>query len=209
MSPYYKAARLDGTSFHDPAFRWIPQTGPVEGRIVRHRLAKTQHVPDGSHAGRYLSVSVEPTDCTGMDWPCRLLVVEPVDGFPVVAPDPAGLPRKRAARAWRVVREVDATLALGPQGSEVAALIERALTLTAGEARGLSAAWDAARDAAMNAAMNAARGAAMNAAWYAARDAAMGLLVRDLISREHYDALTLIWRTTVGPIHPDDKEPDQ
>ena len=39
--------------------------------------------------------------------------------------------------------------------------------------------------------------------------AAAALLVRDLIGRsgftqEHYDTLTQVWRTAIGPIHPDD-----
>ena len=39
-----------------------------------------------------------------------------------------------------------------------------------------------------------------------ARDVALALVVRDLISTEDYDTLTLPWRQTIGPIHPDDKE---
>ena len=225
MSVYYKAVNLVGTSFHDPAFRWVPESGPVEGHVVRHRLARTQRVPKRSEPDRYLSVSSEPADCTGMRWPCRLLEVEPVDGYPVVTPEQIILPNKRAARAWRVVREVDATHALGPQGREVAALIERGAALTAGEARQLEAAWAAAMDAASPAAWSAARGAARGGALTAALAAALGagrgaalavalaaalgLVVRDRISREHYDTLTLPWRTTVGRIHPGDGEPDQ
>jgi hypothetical protein len=42
-----------------------------------------------------------------------------------------------------------------------------------------------------------------------AADAAIGLAARHLIARypyhqEHYDVLTRPWRTTIGPIHPDD-----
>jgi hypothetical protein len=73
------------------------------------------------------------------------------------------------------------------------------------------AAWAAARDAAWAAARAAAWDAARDAAWAAARAAARdaawaaaGLLVRDLISTEHYDALTRVGRTVLGPIHPDD-----
>ena len=156
--------------------------------------------------------------------------------------------------------ELDPSVRFGPQGVHVAALIERAGTLTPTEARALYAArsaargaaryaaryaagsagrdvgrpvaWYAARDAAWRAAWRAARGAALyaarsaarsaardaardaawpaaryaawEAAWYAAGDAAWGLVCRDLISTEHYDVLTRWWRTTVGPIHPDD-----
>jgi len=90
-----------------------------------------------------------------------------------------------------------------------------------------AAAWDAAWDAAGAAAGAAARAAAGAAAGAAARaaaraavraaagaaagDAAGALAVRDLIgqhgfSQEHYDELTRLWRTTVGPLHPDDAD---
>ena len=36
--------------------------------------------------------------------------------------------------------------------------------------------------------------------------AAWALVVRDLITQEHYDALTRPWRTVVGPLHPDDPD---
>jgi hypothetical protein len=73
------------------------------------------------------------------------------------------------------------------------------------------AAWDAARAAAWNAARDAARAAAWNAARDAACDAARTLAVRDLIgqhgfTQDHYDLLTGLWRSVIGPVHPDDKE---
>lgn len=213
MTTYYKATRPDGGSFHDPSVKW------VVGGTVTHPSAGPMVAGDAS---TYLSVSVEPTDCTGMEWPCRLFQVEPVGE--VIAD--GGLPNKRCAKAWHVVGELDATLALGPQGVHVVALIEHAGRLAAGEVDGLyaagNAAWDAAWDAALNAvqfaarsaAWNAARDAAWDAAWYAARYAAwaaagytaLALLVRDLISTEDYDTLTMPWRTTVGRLHPDDKD---
>ena len=186
MSTYYKAVRPEGTSFHDPSFRWLPESGPVEGHTVTHPTASVV----GEEASRYLSVSVSPTDCTGMGWPCRLLEVEPIEGHEVAAPAPDRMPSKRAAVAWRVIRELPASGALGPQGEYVAALIERASHLTGDEARKLDvawhAAWDAARGAARDAARDAARGAARGAAW----DAALALLVRDLISTAQFDVLT-------------------
>ena len=160
---YYKAIRPDGTSFHDPTFRWVPETGPVEGIVVTH-----PHPHDTDPSG-WLSVATVPTDCTGMTWPCRLLLVEPVEGHPVTAPLD-GLPNKRAASAWRVVRELPATDALGP----LAAIIERASRLTTDEARRL----DAARDA--------------------ARDATVATLTRDLITPEQHDMLMAPWRQVVG-----------
>ena len=182
MSTYYKAVRPGGTSFHDPSFRWLPESGPVEGHTVTHPTASVV----GERASHYLSVSVSPTDCTGMEWPCRLLEVEPIEGHEVTAPAPDRLPSKRAAVAWRVIRELPASDAFGPQGEHVAALIERASHLTGDEARKLHVAW------------HAAGGAAWDAAW--------ALVVRDLISVEHYDAMTGPWRTIIGPIHPEDPD---
>lgn len=207
---YYKAVRPDGTSFHDRSFRWLPESGPVEGHTVTHPTASTV----GEHASSYLSVSVTPTDCTGMRWPCRLFEVMPAGE--VVTPEPDSLPNKRAAVAWQIVRELPATDALGPQGVQVAALIERADRLTDVEARRLFDAWDAAMGAEWHPAktaafaVDAARTTAEDTVWaavhVAAGDAGLALVVRDLISVEHYDAMTGPWRTIIGPIHPDDPD---
>ena len=212
---YYKAVRPNGTSFYDGTFRWLPESGPVDGHTVTHPTASVV----GRYASGYLSVSVSPTDCTGMDWPCRLLEVEPVDGQEVTTPDPTSLPSKRASVAWRIVRELPATDALGPQGVQVAALIERAGRLTDADARRLydalraamytegKAAWDAARDGMLDAARSAAWVAVRDTAIGAtSNDAALALVVRDIISTKHYDALTMPYRTTIGPIHPDDPD---
>ena len=244
---YYKAVRPNGASFHNPGFRWLPEGwtsgDPIpDGWTVTH----PNYSPTACDAGYYLSAATVATDCAGMAWPCVLLEVEPVGE--VRTPHPSGLPHERAAAAWRVVRELPATDALGPQGAVVAALIERAGRLSVDEAKRLDAAWDAAwtaaRDAAWGAAWTAAREAAWTAAWEAAREAAreaaweaaidsawdaawgaartaaweaartaareaartaLGLIARDLISRDHYDMLTLPWRSVVGPIHADDE----
>ena len=145
---YYKAVRPDGTDFYSGRVLW-----DRVGEIVRH--------PDpGSLGGEdvkgYLSVSVSPTDCTGMKWPCRLFEVEPVEDFLVWEPTPS-LPAKRASHAWRVVRELPAHEALGPNGVEVAAFLELLPTLTRAQ---WSAAWEAARVAARDAAGDAAKVAA-------------------------------------------------
>ena len=213
MTTYYKAVRPDGTSFHDPTFRWVPESGPIpdDGLLVSH----PRHLDRRSAAG-YLSVSTVPTDCTGMEWPCRLLEVVAVPRRKVVTPEPYSLPNKRGASAWLVVDRLDPHLALGPQGPEVAAIIERAGRLTQEEAARLVSAWnavgdaarnaargaarDAARGAARNAALNAARyaaryaagGAAWYAAWEAVWNAASATVVRDLISPD-------VWQTLAGP----------
>ena len=71
----------------------------------------------------------------------------------------------------------------------------------------VAAVWDAARDAARSASLKtAAFTAAFTAAMAADSDAASALVVRDIISTKHYDALTMPWRTVIGPIHPDDPD---
>ena len=172
---YYKAVRPDGTDFYSGRVLW--------DQIVRH--------PDPGSLGNddakgYLSVSVSPSDCTGMRWPCRLLVVEPAEEVSVWEPTPS-LPSKRASHAWRVVRELPAYEALGPNGVEVAVFLDLLPTLT-------NAQWDAAGGAISVAAWltagDAARVAAWNAARVAALDAAGALVVRDLITAEQFDTLT-------------------
>ena len=211
MATYFKAIRPDGASFHDPSFMWATEVGGVTLHPTHGRSGNT------STAAGYLSVSTTATDCTGMRWPCRLLEVEPVGE--VFTPAPAGLPTKRAGLVFRTVRELPAHEVFGPSGEYVVALVERCSRLTPEEAERFYAVRDAAWDAVWNAAWgawDAVRNAARDAAWYAARDAtryaardaARALVVRDLIgdtfTQAHYDTLTMPWRTTIGPIHPDD-----
>lgn len=198
MARYYKAVRPDGTDF---------RTGRVDyaaalatGEPIRHPDPR----PGTRYAMHYLSVATEVTECTGMAWPCRVFVVEPVGETWV--PDPDDLPHKVACTSVRVVDEVSAALALGPQADEMTALIERCTQITATDTEKLAAT----RDAAWAAAWAAARAATRDAT-RAAGGAAGGLLVRDLIgqhgfTQEHYDLLTGVWRTAIGPIHPDDAE---
>ena len=207
MSSYYKATRPDGTDFY---------TGTVDygaalasGDTIRLDSDETEFPGPG-----WLHLATVPTECDGMTWPCRLFEVEPVGD---VHHD-EDHPHKIGCREVRVLRELPAHEAFGPQGEQVAALIERARCLTAAEIKRLHAAGDAAWDAARAAAWYAARAAARYAAWdaaraaagyaagYAAGDAAWSLVARDLISAEHYTALTGPWRSALGPIHPDDDD---
>ena len=184
MTTYYKAVRPDGTDFFSGKVRWLPPAGeplPEGGLIVRHPTARKRTTGKAAH---YLSVATVPTDCTGTVWPCRLARVERTRAA-VWQPDPDALPSKAASWQWRVVEELDATLTLGPQGREVAALIERAARLTGDEVAGLATAWYAAGDV--------TRDAAWDAAW-----AAGALVVRDLISTERYDTLTRPWASVIG-----------
>ena len=189
---YYKATRPDGTDFHTGT---IDYARALEtGEVIRHPAKKMIR----DEPWTYLSVSVHPANCTGMSWPCRLFRVEPV-GRTLKAKISES---KRSCSALRVVEELPAHMALGPQGEEVVALIERCRSLTTEEGRRLDAArnaacdaaWDAARDAARDAAWDAARNAARNAA----RDVALALLTRDLISTEHFDLLYGPWREVMS-----------
>ena len=183
---YYKAVRPDGTDFYSGRVLW-----DRVGEIVEHPNPGSP----GEHDARgYLSVSVSPTDCTGMKWPCRLFEVEPVEGVLVWEPTPI-LPSKRASHAWRVVRELPAHEALGPNGAEVAAFLDLLPTLTdtqwvAARSSAWSSAWSSASYAAWSAASYAAWSADRIAAWEAAGDAAGALVVRDLITTEQFDVLT-------------------
>ena len=203
---YYKATRIDGTSFQDGTTTW------TVGKITR--LPKSEQRTTLCEAG-VLHASTEPGESlVGGSWPCRLFEVEPVGELITEAEHPY----KVGAHAWRVVREIEAWRALGPNGEAVAALIERAGHLTLDEAGRLAdaawsaagdaawaaaadAAWDAARSAAWSAAWNAARYAARRAARSAARnaawDAALALVVRDLISQKQFQVLYGPWASVM------------
>lgn len=119
----------------------------------------------------------------------------------------------------------DNTQLYGPNGAEVKALIERAKRLTPDEIRQLAAAWieDDAWFAAWDAAYTAAEDSVRNTAWAIASDttrnviwddknarlsgswhaampttaAALALVVKDLVSQEHFDILYAPWREVI------------
>ena len=228
---YWKATRLNGTDFHTGTVDYAaalesgePVTAPVIGLANDHRFP----------GPKWLHMATVPTECVGMSWPCRLFEVEPADDRGDHRPRHE---HKIGARSVRVLREIDAHVALGPQGEQVAALIARCGTLTADEVSRLNAARGTARGVATrDATRGIARGIARVAAWDAtlyaatpgaardvardaARDVALGaawaLLLRDLIGQhpgwdqDAYDLLTGPWRQTIGPIHPDDGDGDE
>ena len=200
MPIFYKAVRSDGFDFYSRTVDYASLCGTDEQLPVK----------DGSNPyccsdGVY-HASVSKTDTlVGSSWPCRLFEVQ---GAPVSEEG-----NKRGFLTLKVIRELPAWEALGPNGEEIVTLIEKAKTVTVEQADALHAAWDAAWDAAWNAARNAARNAAGNAAWDAvwdaarnaagdaarnaagdaAGDAAIALLVKDLISAEHFNALYGLW----------------
>ena len=227
---YWKAVREDGTDFYSGTVRWAPEQGdiPAEGIAVAHPTSTAW----GEDHSTHLCASTSPTDCTGFKWPCRLLEMEPV----AEVHEHAG--SKVSALSWRVVRELPAMQALGPQGAAVAALIDGLRRLDAEALARLADAWDAARDAVRGAVRDAAdaavRGAVRGAAWDAVRgaawdavrgavrdaadaaDAAVALVVWDLITSEHRDTLTAPIRTALPDLWadvtahlPHDKELDR
>lgn len=215
MNTYFKATRPDGTDFWTGAVDYAAALGgdPITLPVVRDPWCGTSDV---------LHASTVPTEALiGGSWPCRL--------FEVTGTPAAEGGYERGFFSLTVVREVDAYRALGPQGEQVAALIDRAGRLTVGETEKLAAAWvafrttvrgaawDAARTAAWDADRTTVRDAVWAAVWVAvrasarasaratARDAAIALVVSDLISKEHYDLLTGPWAQVIGSTHPDDK----
>ena len=205
---FWKATRPDGTDFY---------TGTID-YAAACESGQPVTIPEVDNpsccTGTVLHASTVPTETLiGGSWPCRLFEVT---GTPV-----AEERHKRGFFSLTVVREVDAHLALGPQGEHVAALIERAGSLSRQESSALAAAWDAALDAARGAAGDAAWDAAGDAAWNAARGAARGaaldaaweatgaLAARDLIGQHGftqaaYRTLVGPWEQAIGKVHPND-----
>lgn len=178
MDTFYKAVRVDGTDF---------RTGTVDYASICGTGEWLPELPGGeccTWSVYHASTSAADT-LIGGSWPCRLFLVE---GEPVSEED-----NKRGFRTLRVLRELPAWQALGPNGESVAALIKVAQQLTPEQAEALDAAWGAARYAAWD----AARYAAGDAARYAARYAAVALIVRDLLSEEHFAHLYGPWASVM------------
>ena len=165
---YYKATQPDGTDFYTGTILYA-----VGKRVRPHKFTGTPSVcgPGVLHAA-----DVPAMTLVGGSWPCRLFEVT---GKPIVGFDTSHQ-HKGGFRQLTVVREIDAHLALGPNGRYVAGVIERSRQLThqevidladAGDAAGADAG-DAAWAAAGDAARDAARAASRDAAWDGARDGA-------------------------------------
>ena len=156
MKTYFKATRPDGTDFHTGTVQYtvgesLPRIPKVAGVARRCCTSTVYHASD------------TPSETLiGGSWPCIL--------FEVTGRVVASEGHKHGFVTLKVVREIPAWQALGPNGESVARLIEQAKTITATQAEELRAAWDAARGAARDAPWDAA----WVAAWDAARDAARG-----------------------------------
>jgi hypothetical protein len=141
MTVYYKATRPDGLDFWTGTIAYRP------GVTVGHPVSRCYADMRPNDPGTYLSVSTEPGEVlTGGSWPCRVFRVDPVDR--TVARTDGMYPWKRGCVSVRVLEEVPAYVALGPNGERVAALVERVRRLTVEEATQLAAARAAAVGAA-------------------------------------------------------------
>lgn len=206
---FFKAVRPDGTDFRTGTIDYAAALGggPITLPTVDDPQCCTGDVLHAS--------TVAAEALIGGTWPCRLFLVE---GEPL-----AEKGHQRGFFSLRVVEEIDPHLALGPNGAQVARVIEQAHNLTEDQAREINAAggaaWEAARTAAWGEAWEAAREAstindARGAAWSAAREAAWeasggaawAAVVRDLISDEHYQVLAGRWESVMGPIFEDTEE---
>ncbi|WP_177204458.1 hypothetical protein [Streptomyces sp. CC53] len=157
MKIYYKATRTDGFDFFSGT---VDYAGALaSGKPVKRKPATDEYgaIQFACCSDTVYHASDAPSETLiGGEWPCRLFEGT---GRPVAQEG-----HKHGFRSLRVLGEVPAWQALGPNGEAVAALIERASRLTREEAEQLQAARDAARDAAW--------AASRAAAWDAARDAA-------------------------------------
>ena len=215
---FYKATRPSGRDF---------RTGTVDyaGHLTGGQPLPPKPVqPNGLYAlcsdQVYHASEVPSQTLIGGSWPCRLFEVT---GKPVTMPTED---RKLGFTTLTVIREIEAWRALGPNGEQVAALIEQASRLTTSQVNELCATWNATWYAARHAAWYAARHAAWyatwhaarHAAWYAAREAAwyaareaaweaareaagraaIALVVRDLIGPEEFQILAGPWLSVMG-----------
>lgn len=123
MTIYYKATRPDGTDFWTGKLDYAAALGdaPITLPTVDNPKCCTDTV---------LHAATVPTETlSGGWWPCRLFLVE---GEPV-----AQVEHKLGLFSLRVVEEIDPHLALGPNGVQVARVIETARTLTTDQARAI------------------------------------------------------------------------
>lgn len=187
MTTYFKAVRPDGTDFY---------TGTVDYASLCGTGRTLPLLPGGPCCGSgvyHASTEAAETLLRG-SWPCRLFRVKGIS----VSSDGS----KRGFRTLEVLEELPAHLALGPNGLDVAALVDRTAHLTSEQATRIAAARSAVRSAAWDAARSAAWDA-VRSAWGAARStaqfAAGALVVRDLLTPEQFGVLYGPWESVMGP----------
>ena len=188
---YYKATRPNGFDFYSGT---VDYAGALEsGRPLKRKLVDPDYPFECCSSTVYHASDTPSETLIGGKWPCRLFEVT---GRPVAREG-----HKFGFRSLRVIREIEAWKALGPNGREVVGLWNE---VSEWSGRQHSAAYDAARstaraahvaacDAAYDAARSTARVAAFDTAYYdaayAVRYATSVLVVRDLITPEQFDVL--------------------
>ncbi len=176
MTVYFKAVRPDGASFHDPSVSYVTKAGTPRKLV---RPIRYDGFPRICGPGMLHCSDAPAETLVGGSWPCRLFEVEGVG--PVLGQ----LGHKFGFGGLRVVHELPAWQALGPNGEAVAALIERAGWLTAGECVRL--------DAASTAAGYVPAALVRDAT----RNAAVALVVRDSITPDQFDSLHGPWSSAI------------
>lgn len=198
MGVYYKATRPDGFDFYSRTVDYAGHLANCEWLPV-----KDSTEPECCSDTVYHASTSKADTLIGGEWPCRLFEVE---GDAVAEEE-----NKRGFLTLRVVREIPAWEALGPNGEAAARLIEAAGRINSNRAffrpestgraarnAACDAAGRAARNAALGAAGYAAWEAARNAAWDAAGYAAVACVAADLISPEDFEVLYGPWASVMG-----------
>jgi len=219
MVTYFKATRPNGTDFYSGTIDYAAAL--ASGAPVKHPTPRR----GTANAGSYLSVSVGAGDCTGFSWPARLFEVKPVGA--AWAPHKADLPRKRAAVAVTVIRELPAHMLFGPQGEVIVSMLDEFAKMSSAKrtamynARGTNW-WDAYYRVAGRGGLAGRVG--LGAARYAlggrlrgwgdgdaAYGAALAVLLRHTIGKKvgltqaEYEVLTAPWVSVTGHVaHPED-----
>jgi len=207
---YFKAVQIDGYSFQGSP-KVLYEVGVT---VVPAPQRETSGAPRICGPGYLHASNAAGETLIGGSWPCRLFEVT---GTPVAGFDGEHT-HKGGFLSLTIEREIEAHRALGPNGAQVVAFIERLKTTTeddwtvvirerqrasgdaaraaaraaAGAAAG-AAAWAAARAAAGDAAGDAARAAARAAAWAAA----LALVARDKLSLEQFAVLYKPFATVI------------
>ncbi len=172
MTAYYKATTADGTSFGAPEITWRvgsitrdPLPAPSGTGLCAEGLLRAATVPTETLVSR---------DTIDIREGWRLFEVAPYDSLVTSEhyPDRVG------CRAWMVLAELPKSLALGPQGSQVMEIIDRAGVLTSQElaqfeTEQASTRYEAREEVRANG-HSAAAYARRQSAWTAAWDAAEG-----------------------------------
>ena len=207
MAIYYKATRPNGYDFYSGTVDYAGICGTDRLLPLKPTVTECDYSgcgddvccgPECCSSEVYHASTSKADTLIGGTWPCRLFEVE---GDAV-----AEQRNKRGFYTLKVIRELPAWEALGPNGEAVAELIDRALTIlpgqyaeipsTALEAAGYRAAQEADRGAAYEAARRAASRSTLRARWAAAQ-AAGAQVVRDLISPEDFSSMWAPWSETL------------